>query len=195
MIINLRGTNGSGKSTVARGLLEGLETREVELAPYLTPGGVPRVVAGLYAPARDLIVVGPYRTACGGCDAIKTQDLVKESVRRAAALACHVFFEGVIISTLYSGYRALSDELRAAGHHYTWAYLDTPLEVCLARIQARNGGKPIKENLVSDKMRSIQATFDKAHAACYDFNNPNEREDVLLVDHTEAIDQVRELLR
>ncbi len=45
-----------------------------------------------------------------------------------------------------------------------WAYLDTPIEVCLARIQARNGGKPIKEDLVRDKIKSIEATRYKAKA-------------------------------
>jgi len=191
-IVNLRGTNGSGKSTVARALIEAGETREIDLAPYTTAAGKPRSVTGYAVPSLDLIVVGPYRTACGGCDAIKTQDLVKESVRLAANRAKHVFFEGIIISTLYSGYRVLSDELRAAGHHYCWVYLDTPIDVCLERIQARNGGKLIKEALVEDKVKSIKATFNKAFRACYG-DLPNAGEDVLMVDHLDAIDSVKEL--
>ncbi len=193
-IVNLRGTNGSGKSTVAFALIEG--AREIALAPYQTPKGAQRFVAGYHNPALDLIVVGPYRTQCGGCDGIATQALIKESVKLAARRAQHVFFEGVIVSTLYSGYRVLSDELRAEGHHYSWLYLDTPLEVCLARIQTRNGGKPIKEDLVADKIKSIASTFNKAHAACYAFDESSgRREDVLMIDHTDAVDVVKELLR
>lgn len=187
MIINLRGPNGSGKSTVAYGLIakgEKSNLEEVELASYTTPGGAERVVTGYWIHPLDLIVIGPYRTACGGCDAIKTQSLVKESVIIAAAAAKHVFFEGVIVSTLFRGYQELSIALKArkvcmystldrkpvksgSGKFgpMIWAYLDTPLEVCLDRIQQRNGGKPINEQLVADKVRSIAATRTKAEAA------------------------------
>ena len=44
------------------------------------------------------------------------------------------------------------------------SYLDTPLDVCLKRIQERNGGKAINEKLVADKIRSISSTRAKAIA-------------------------------
>lgn len=174
VIINLRGTNGSGKSTVARAF----PGEGVTLAPFSTPKGKLRHVVGNYSKEFDLIVVGPYRTECGGCDAIGTQDQVCESVASAAGLAEHVLFEGVIVSTLFERYRKLS--LRLGG--MVWAYLDTPVELCLARIAARNGGKPIKEELVRDKVRSIESTRRKALAA-------GER--VEIVDHTRAIEVVK----
>jgi gluconate kinase len=179
VIINLRGTNGSGKSTVARALLAGREP--IDLAPYVTPGGEKRAVLGHRVPSLNLIVVGPYRTVCGGCDAIKTQDLVCESVRMAAGMARHVFFEGVIVSTLFTRYLELSRELGGL----TWAYLDTPPDVCLRRIQERNGGKAIKVDLVMAKTRSIEATRLKAIA---------HRERVETVPHERAVEVVREML-
>lgn len=36
-------------------------------------------------------------------------------------------------------------------------FLDTPLETCFARIQERNGGKPVKEGLISQMHRRVQA--------------------------------------
>jgi hypothetical protein len=183
MIVNIRGCNGSGKSAIARAFLATPGTCEIALAPYTTAKGAPRSVMGYEA--GDLIVIGPYRTPCGGCDAIPTQALVKESVRLAARRARHVLFEGVIISTLFSGYLTLSEELRTAGQDYLWAYLDTPLAVCLARIQARNGGKTIKEQLVADKVKSIDATRRKAAAA-------GERVLTLPGDH--AVEILREVM-
>lgn len=181
-IVNLRGTNGSGKSTVARALLGPEHLRQPAiLAPYRTPKGAQRYVQGTLNPELDLIVVGPYRTDCGGCDAIKTQDLVKESVRIAATLARNVLFEGIIISTLYSGWATFAESTP-----FTWAYLDTPVELCLARIQERNGGKPIKENLVRDKHAAIERTRLKAVSA----GHPTA-----LIDHRRAAEQVRELFR
>lgn len=179
-IINLRGTNGSGKSTVARALLAEGAT-PIELAPYITSGGALRAVTGYAVPSLGLTIIGPYRTPCGGCDAIKTQDLVCESVRLAARLSEHVFFEGVIISTLYSRYQSLSKEIGGL----VWAYLDTPPDECLRRVMTRNGGKPIKIELLMGKTRSIEATRRKAEAA---------RERIETVPHQKAAEFVRGLL-
>jgi thymidylate kinase len=178
MIINIRGTNGSGKSTIARDFLG---DAIVELAPYQTPKGARKNVMGYHNRGLDLIVVGPYRTACGGCDAIKTQDLVKESVRIAAKKAQHVLFEGFIVSGIYSGYRALSQELGGI----TWAYLDTPIEVCFARIQERNGGKSIKEYKVVEKNKEIESTRLKAK---------RDGEKVVTIPYESAIEAVRGML-
>lgn len=200
MIINLRGTNGSGKSTVARGLLQSSsDVRMIDLVPYQTKTGAPRHVAGYVVPALDLIVVGSYANECGGCDGIKTQDLIKHSVKLASQTAKHVFFEGVIISTLFSGYLELSKQLRHqadltvgtdnymnSDRRYIWAYLDTPLATCLQRIYQRNGGKPIKEDLVADKCRSIERTRVKAVGA---------GETVRMIDHHNATGAVLDLLR
>lgn len=189
-IINLRGANGSGKSTVAFKLMERQPTgfvKEVQLAEYTTPKGARRAVPGYHLLGLDLIVVGPYRTQCGGCDGIKTQELIKQSVHVARGIARHVFFEGVIVSTLFSGYLEASRLLREEmGEGITWAYLDTPLETCLSRIQTRNGGKTINEQLVADKVRSIESTRRKAEEA---------GEIVKAIRHKKALADVMELLK
>lgn len=166
LIMNIRGTNGSGKSTVIFRLMDqAKKVFPVDLAPYKTPKGVLRQVEGTVLEDLGVVIVGPYHTQCGGCDAIKTQDLVKEAVRKAASFNLKtVVFEGVLVSTIFKGYLELSRSLVKEGHSYLWGYLDTPVETCLARIQARNGGKPIKEKLVHDKVRSIKNTYYKARS-------------------------------
>lgn len=185
MIVNLRGTNGSGKSTVAFDLMRrDKKTYAIELAKYQTPKGAPRCVTGYFVPDLDLIVVGRYETACGGGDGIPTQQLVKDSIMLATRKARNVFFEGVIISTIFQGYYELATKLRARGHAFVWAYLDTPLEICLARIQTRNGGEPIKEDLVANKVRAIASTRVKAMAAkeqVQDVRYDNATKDVLKI--------------
>lgn len=174
MIINLRGTNGSGKSTVARAF----PGEEIALVAFETKVGKLRHVIGTYSREHDLLVVGSYRTECGGCDGIPTQDLVCTAVTEAVDLAKHVLFEGVIVSTIYERYQKLSLRLRGM----TWAYLDTPIELCLARIAARNGDKPIKEELVRNKVGAIESTQRRALVA-------GER--VEIVDHTRAVEMVK----
>lgn len=190
MILNLRGTNGSGKSTVALALLNEYRADKpsLPLAMYTTPKGAERYVEGYHIKKLDLIIVGAYKTACGGCDGIKTQDLICSAVRAAFSDANNVFFEGVIVSTLFSRYHALARELgsKSPQGRFCWAYLDTPLETCLTRIQARNGGKEIKENLVASKVRAIASTRAKAEAA---------GEWVETIDHQDAIRAVKRLLK
>ena len=194
-IINLRGCNGSGKSSVAFDIMrlanakanDGKAVGEIALADYETDAGKPRHVPGYLIRPLNLVIVGPYRTACGGCDGIKTQDLIRQSVKLAAAMAKHVLFEGVIVSTLFSGYKELADQLRQEKRgDMVWAYLDTPLDVCLARIQHRNGGKPINEALVADKVKSIEATRRKATEA---------GETCVTIKYKKATAQILELLK
>jgi hypothetical protein len=140
-----------------------------------------RIIPG-YLTQSGVLVVGKYETACGGCDTIKTQDEAKAAVRSACALSNKILFEGVLISTLFQGWLDFSRERRAMGHRFTWAYLDTPIITCLDRIQKRNGGKTINEQLVRDKVRAIDATMSKAGSA---------NEDVVRINHRDAVTQIR----
>jgi hypothetical protein len=76
-IVNLRGTNGSGKSTVVHTILKKHDHSVIPLTPYFTPGGASRDVPGLYVPKLDLAVVGAYDTQCSGADNIRGQDRVR----------------------------------------------------------------------------------------------------------------------
>lgn len=184
MIVNLRGTNGSGKSTVARDLIDlDQDAMRVTLVMYRTKAGREAGVFGYRLPNLRVVVVGKYETACGGCDGIKTQDLICDAVRAAADLEPNVLFEGVIVSTLYSRYAELAKEFP---RRFAFAYLDTPLKTCLKRIQRRNGGKPIKEDLVAAKIRAIESTRQKAIADGFP---------VFEIAHRAPADEVLGLLR
>ena len=191
MIINIRGTNGSGKSFIARTLIEQEETflKRVRLCTREGPMGPEGGILAYSLPRLKLTIIGPYDTDCGGCDAIKTQDEVCAAVMEAAGRTKHVLYEGVIVSTLYSRYRALAEKLRERDKGpVIWAYMDTPLDLCLTRIQNRNGGKLIKTELVADKVKAVESTRLKALAA---------GEFVMSLDHRSqtAIEQIREKLR
>lgn len=178
-IINLRGPNGSGKSTVAHDIIKKYAAEQIPLVEYINKGGGEKTVLGYYIKALDLTIVGSYNTACGGCDGIPTQELICAAVEVAAKKSRNVFFEGVIVSTIYGRYKELSEKQHG---DFIWAFLDTPLETCLARIQARNGGKQINEDLVSAKVRAIAATERKAAEAgerCALINHKRATQDVL----------------
>lgn len=127
VVVNLRGSGGSGKSYVARALIEQLHGQPIKNQEGKTEG---------YKLDHNIYVVGRYETPCGGCDTIKTREEVIGRVRRYARLG-NVFFEGYVVSKTYSTYVELDRSLGGM----IWAFLDTPLEVCIERIYQRRGGE------------------------------------------------------
>lgn len=161
--INVRGCNGSGKTTLLRCLARDPLCRVINV---IVPDHKPIPVT--YAPD-GIAIIGDYTPAAAGAttaglDRIKTQAAAKavaELVGRGRDPDVKaVLFEGVVVSTIYGPWA----EWSKANGGMIWAFLDTPLEVCLKRIQERNGGKPIKEDQVADKHRTIARVREKALA-------------------------------
>jgi predicted ABC-type ATPase len=178
-IINVRGCNGSGKTYTVTGLLPtdrqldhrwGIDTYTVQSQHWTAT------------------LLGRYETACGGMDTVKTQIAARSAVEHAADISCpnhSVVFEGVLISTIYGPWEALTRRLEEQGHEVIWAFMDTPLDVCLQRIYERNGGKAIKEDLVAAKHRTISNVRRKAEQAGIT---------VVDIDHTSPRAQLRGML-
>lgn len=174
--INVRGCNGSGKTTLLRSLAKlyrgeersvvSISVKDHSAIPFTVLRaaddrvGVPRSVAilGDYTPAAP----GAVTATTAGCDRVKTQAATKEALEKAVGLGVDVIlFEGVVVSTIFGPWQEWS---RANGG-MVWAFMNTPLAECLRRIQLRNGGKPIKEDQVSDKYITLGRVADKARAA------------------------------
>lgn len=172
--INIRGCNGSGKTTLLRQYAEHknptvtlIEVDNHKPIPvtFLDNG---HAILGDYSPSG-------FGSTTAGCDKIKTQQAVKDAL--IAIDAPVVIFEGIIVSTIFKPW---SDWSQSVGG-MTWAFLDTPLDLCLSRIQSRNGGKPINEKLVADKLRGIERVRTKAVEV-------GERVEIL--DHLNALERL-----
>jgi hypothetical protein len=141
MIVNLRGTHGSGKSTVVAKILakydhEPLESEQKRSGLKTLVYSVmlrPRQAAG-----ERLIVIGNYDTACGGCDGIQPYDRIWPLVDRYGTLGYNVLFEGALVSSSYGNIGRASEPY---GDNFVFAFMDTPLDVCLLRIKARRLAK------------------------------------------------------
>lgn len=144
-IVNLRGTSGAGKSTVVHTLLKMYPHEVVER--FGARGDRPlvyRVEANTWGP---LFIFGPYKTQCGGCDAIMGYQDVLPPLLKKYAEKGDILFEGLLIS---GGYGSVGRALKSredAGHRVIFALLDTPLETCLARVQARRAARGVTEPL------------------------------------------------
>jgi energy-coupling factor transporter ATP-binding protein EcfA2 len=183
-IINIRGTNGSGKTTLARELI-GLDPHPENLVRYNSPTkkepGRMKWVEGWGQPG-GFLAIGSYKQGCGGMDTIPSFDLQQQAVSAAAwwdrvdshALSGpaprHIMCEGVLASTVAGSWLEFFRRFPVCGHGVIIAYLDTPVELCLERITARQiaargEAREIKVDQVRDKVRAITATRAKFDAA------------------------------
>jgi hypothetical protein len=161
---NLRGTNGSGKTRVARYLLEVSGAK-----PILFKGNKVRVYKGeLYG--TPIFVLGSYTAACGGCDTINNVSEVAELLHLMMTnnndqLDFHistepgiVFFEGLMISHMLGTVGKMQANLGVSKN--ILAFLDTPLNKCIehvvARRLARGDQRPFEpRNVIVDHPRVL----------------------------------------
>lgn len=166
MIIQLRGTSGSGKSTAVRAIMDRYGPR----SPVRKIGMKRRQPIGyLCAPQEpdgpSLFVVGHYETACGGCDTLPGYDFTIELVREAASSGYDVLFEGLLISEEVNRCAKLhQDDLL-----FLSIGLSTPVDVCLDSVnQRRREKKPDAENVnpgnTTSRFGAIQRVMDRLSA-------------------------------
>jgi shikimate kinase len=163
MIINIRGTNGSGKSTIARSFLQRAPYTEIfgSLGPKRAEAYMVRLPrSSSHVIPKWLYLIGPYQTATGGVDALplSSDELVAmlERYHRRCKTNTpgHMLFEGVVISTYFG---AVGEFLVRNKLDSKVVYLDTPLQTCLNSISKRSGDSARVKN-VEAKIKAIQST-------------------------------------
>lgn len=161
VIVNVRGTNGSGKSTAVTRYMDVIRVEE-----ELKQGGGK---TWAYRLRNGVSVLGRYTTACGGCDTVKTFADLKAGVTE---LASHgpVLFEGVLWSTCFTPSVELAQSLPQ--HHFIFAMIDTPADECLRRVLARRkqagNEKPFDQTKQQKKHVTIAGIQRRLTAAGYD---------------------------
>lgn len=108
------------------------------------------------------VALGTYFNKTGGMDTYGTNAETRTALFHALTNYpdYDIVMEGVIASTIKSTYAELFKQLQEYGHQVLIMAFVPPLEVCLERIQQRNGGKAINEDLVASKWRSVDSGVD-----------------------------------
>jgi len=179
MIINIRGTNGSGKTHLIKKLID------LHEADYIYPkGDLAMIKAEAICLDKKLYIIGDYPEFAphGGCDGIKTTAEVVNLVMKYSEKG-HVIFEGVIVSTVFSSWFEVDMTLDIP---WLWFSLNTPIETCFDNIQLRNGGLSINEDLVKSKVKSVLSSAKKAQeGGCWTIKG----------SHDEALNRIEEYMR
>ncbi len=151
-VINIKGTNGSGKSTVPIHMLHA----ETEWC-YLTVSRDDKKPVATYAKTYDVVILGAYLsgTNCGGCDYLSDTQEVKRILRALWRKDVHIIFEGIIVGDIKSTFYNMMNAFNTIHkRHISFCFMGTRYAECLKRIQRRNGGKEIKEDLVKSKYKN-----------------------------------------
>lgn len=171
MIIDIRGTHGSGKSTIAIRLIQKYKAQAILADNHLhhKPARPPRggVQLGQQFLMKDRIVtiLGKYDSQCGGCDGIPTQDEIVARMKMFAAVG-DVILEGALVSHTFERW---DQQARLVTTPWHFLFLDTPLDVCIARVEARRkakgNDKPLDpKNIIKDwnRARQLHVKFKEA---------------------------------
>ena len=187
IILSLRGTSGSGKTTVARKFLTDYPTVTLP-----DPNGkkhwgyeVDLSSEGL---AKKLYVIGSYANTCGGTDGISTQEEIADRAL-AAHPKGHVLLEGLLISKV--GPNAITTQMLKPTGAYVAAYLDTPLDLCLERVLARR--KERGDDRPFNPQNTISA-HKSTFAACKNLHAMGGVK-VLTVDYMNAFNETLDIFK
>lgn len=162
MIVNLRGTSGSGKSFVGRQLVANFEN-----TPVFEPSFGRKVTAPLgYELPDGLFVMGRYRdfigqgenrrpVVGGGVEGMGKPEYLLQLLKHFATVYEHIFFEGLTVSASLHKY---SDAFNEIGKPHVIAYLDSTQQQCVDGVHHRNGGKDINEKAVFEHHDTVWST-------------------------------------
>ena len=132
MIIQIRGTSGSGKSWVVHNLIK---TLEKTLQPWgyfeETASGRERKIPSWYTYGDKIKILGPYQEACGGVDNIgASAPRVFPYMEQFDNKGNLVFAEGLLLSEDVIWSERLKDRILVL-------HLDTPVDKCFQQVMSR----------------------------------------------------------
>lgn len=176
MIVNIRGTSGSGKSTIVRKIMKLYKTttpvakpgRKKPLYYILDAGGKHLPGRGEGGPTlKRLVVLGHYDNPCGGGDTVSGygRDFMFDWVREHNTLGHDILFEGLMIG----GERTRTIRLWEENLPIVVVNLTTKIEVCLAGVQKRRDERgdtrPLNPKNTVAKMREVDRACEVCEAA------------------------------
>lgn len=161
-VIKLGGVNGSGKTTVARAIMD---ITCAQPAKWRGTRKDPNHYVGDYA-GTEVLILGSYETTCGGMDTIsdKLERLAfVQWAARTAAKRSIIFFEGLITGKTYGAIGEVSDShVLADKGRWIYAFMDTPFDTCVKRVLKRRAAAG--NDAPFDPERTMRPTYNSCVA-------------------------------
>lgn len=159
VLVNLRGCNGAGKSTIPMSMMDDPHMYVHEI---LGSDGK-KISAITVFPSYGWVALGTYFNKTGGMDTLRNNETTRLTLYAAldGFPEYNVLMEGIMASTIRSTYINLFHEVeeyyqnRGEDLKVLVISLLPPVEVAISRVYSRNGGKPIQEEAVRGKWETV----------------------------------------
>lgn len=182
VLVNIRGCNGAGKSTIPMSMMDDPEMYVHEIRG----SDGKRMSAITVFPTYGWVALGTYFNKTGGMDTLRDNWTTRMTLYAAldGFPEYNVLMEGIMASTIRSTYIDLFQEIQEYyGDDLTIMIISLlpPVEVAISRVYSRNGGKPINEEAVRGKWETVArnvAAFGEAGFTSITLNTakiPKER--------------------
>ena len=147
-LYHIKGSNGSGKSTVPSYLAS------TDPKAYVVTWE--NKILLTVCPSYNMICIGKYdKSKSKGVDSLKDTEQMMFAVECAELpefLCYDVIFEGIIPSTILETW---INRLNRPSRRLVVLFLDTPKETCIERVRSRNGGAAFDVSLVEEKWERV----------------------------------------
>lgn len=158
VVVKMGGCNGSGKTSVARALLEHIGPTKIGSTRKAGGGREMLSYIGRYEDT-EVVVLGSYENVCGGMDTISDKNDRLALIKNACKPGRIIFFEGLITGKTYGQIGALSEtHVRTGKGRWLYAFPDTPFETCVERVMARRAAAGNTAEF--DPERTLRPTYD-----------------------------------
>lgn len=159
VLVNIRGCNGSGKSTIPLSMMD-----DPKMWVHEIVGSDGKKVGAITVfPSYKWVALGTYFNKTGGLDLSKSNEATKMTLYAAldGFPEYDVLMEGIMASTIRSTYEELFREVSDYYNDLTVIILSLipPVETAIARVYQRNGGKPVKEEAIKSKWRTVERNW------------------------------------
>ena len=160
-VIQLRGTNATGKTTTIRQFIEhgNFTVQSIAIGR--------RAIEYHWDEERKIVIVGRYdRAVTGGIDGyITNKDLLNNVIIRMikAIKPETLLFEGVVYGVTFKFAYELARILKSLGYEYIGLCFLPPLNVVFDRLAERNGGKEVDYMSVQSKWFSASSAYEKLY--------------------------------
>lgn len=154
VLVNIRGCNGSGKSTIPMSMMS-----DPDMYVYDLKKEGKRVSSITVFPNYGWVALGTYFNKTGGLDTLKNNEITRMTLLRALNRFkdYDILMEGIMASTIRSTYIDLFKDVEESYPRKVIVMsLLPPVEVAIQRVYERNCGKPIKEDAVRSKWSTVE---------------------------------------
>lgn len=146
MIVQVRGTSGSGKTTVIRRVLEQFPIEE----KFYVKG---RRQPLYYRLSNGVALLGHYESTCGGCDNVGSAKAVYDLVIQVSKDYDDVLCEGLLLSEDCKWTSQMDNPYPI--------FLTTPIDTCVDQLKSRRleagNTKPLKEDNTRNRVARIES--------------------------------------